>query len=266
MYERRFAPAPFWYQPDFTVLDSKGQSRLVIEYFGRTADVKYDQGTAAKLEFWSDFSGDPQFLALYPNVVKDRDFPDQLRASLERAGLNLDPPMDDEQVLAASMNARLRDYHVAVKNFVGLVRKSMHTIETLEEGAAQHVAVSGAERIDIAVDAYGRYEARLERLDLDDFDGILARAARIVRSGGGKFSRSSGAQRGDVRAVRFLHVDELQDLSPLFMNLIDAMRESSQGSLAVFGVGTTGSRSTVSRVRTSSCSNASLRPHLCHSD
>lgn len=62
------------------------------------------------------------------------------------------------------------------------------------------------------------------------------RAVERVRGGGTAFVRDRGRERGDLRSLRFVMIDEFQDFSRMFCDLTDAIREVNPGA-RFFGAG-----------------------------
>lgn len=69
---------------------------------------------------------------------------------------------------------------------------------------------------------YDAYLARVSATGEDDFDGLLQEAAQQIAAGRTVFRRRSGS--GDLRALRYICIDEYQDFSELFSRLIAAIR------------------------------------------
>ena len=90
---------------------------------------------------------------------------------------------------------------------------------------------------ELACNMYEKYESALVAEGRFDFDDLLARAADRVRDTRGAIRIPVGLGTGvAVRELRHLLIDEFQDLSPLFFDLVSALREQ-QPELQLFGVG-----------------------------
>lgn len=88
--------------------------------------------------------------------------------------------------------------------------------------------------VDLAVEIYDLYLDRLEATNGDDFDGLLQRATYALDGGSTRFSRKAGD--GDLKRIRYLFVDEYQDFTELFHQLIAALRSINPG-VQLFCVG-----------------------------
>ena len=89
----------------------------------------------------------------------------------------------------------------------------------------------------IANRIYHRYAKELEEANLIDFDDLMAIAAeRIERKRGNVVIDPTSDSSFNLNTLKWLMVDEFQDFSPLFFNLVTALR-SNIPSLRLFCVG-----------------------------
>ncbi len=79
--------------------------------------------------------------------------------------------------------------------------------------------------LELAQIFYQSYLERLQATGDEDFDGLMQRAADIVKSGQTVFRRKTGT--GDLKRLRYVFIDEYQDFSKLFHDLIQAVREQN---------------------------------------
>ncbi len=63
---------------------------------------------------------------------------------------------------------------------------------------------------------------RVEQTGEDDFDGLLLKAVAAVRGGKTEFERKSG--KGDFRKILYVLIDEYQDFSQIFHDMMTAIR------------------------------------------
>lgn len=214
------------YRPDFTVPRSDSMSQgVVIEYFGLEGEPDYDELSAKKRAYWKSKSDRWAFIEL---GSKDwsRDaarLEACLRQKLVEAGVRPRRLSEDEIWLRARQRAILR-FTEAVSGFVGRCRKQWRTPQDIRELMLGHQYSCDIERwfVDLAVEIYELYLDRLEAINADDFDGLLQRAAYALKGGSTRFSRKAGD--GDLKRIRYLFVDEYQDFTELFHQLIAALR------------------------------------------
>lgn len=214
------------YRPDFTVPKSDSMRQgVVIEYFGLDGEPDYDELSAKKRAYWESKSDRWAFIELGPKDW-NRDaarLEACLKQKLVEAGVRPRRLSEDEIWLRARQRAILR-FTEAVSGFVGRCRKQWRTPQDIRELMLGHQYSSDIERwfVDLAVEIYELYLDRLEAINADDFDGLLQRATYALDGGSTRFSRKAGD--GDLKRIRYLFVDEYQDFTELFHQLIAALR------------------------------------------
>jgi DNA helicase-4 len=214
------------YRPDFTVPKSGEMSQgVVIEYFGLEGDPDYDELSAKKRAYWETKTDQWAFIDLGPNDWnRDADALEAcLRERLAEAGIPARRLSEDEIWLRARQRSILR-FTEAVSGFVGRCRKQWRTPQGMRELMLGHHYSGNIERlfVELAVEIYELYLDRLDAINADDFDGLLQRAAHALDRGVTRFSRKAGD--GDLKNIRYLFVDEYQDFTELFHQLIAALR------------------------------------------
>lgn len=234
-YERQYEGVDYRYLPDFTVLNGNNRPSAVIEYFGMVGDPDYDLNTVEKRDLWE--SKPEPFIEIMPSDVRGHDYVGVaawLEPKFRELGIATCPKTCD-QIWAFVQEHALTSFDTSISDFIGLARNQRLNPHDLESLRRNHRFLSVAEElfVDLASDAYGRYLATEE---FDDFDGVFERASAKLSQGKTEFKRHTANQEGDVAQLRFLHIDELQDLSPLFTHLVAAIRQQAN-DLSVFGVG-----------------------------
>jgi len=238
MYEQHHWVSGRNYRPDFTVPKSDSMSQgVVIEYFGLEGEPDYDSLSAKKRAYWESKTDRWAFIELGPkdwNRVAAR-LEACLKQKLVEAGVRPRRLSEDEIWLRARQRAVLR-FTEAVSGFVGRCRKQWRTPQDIRELMLGHRYSSDIERwfVGLAVEIYELYLDRLEATNADDFDGLLQRATYALDGGSTRFSRKAGD--GDLKRIRYLFVDEYQDFTELFHQLIAALRAINPG-VQLFCVG-----------------------------
>jgi DNA helicase-4 len=233
----RYEPLHRWngnvYRPDFEVLGRK----LVIEYFGMSADAGYRKQMDAKREFWR--SRGWTLLDYEPAKMRGdvgNALPMALESDLRRLKVPLRRRSDEELWAARGRQLRL-DMSRLISQLVGRCRKAMLSPDDFVARVSRHSAVDPIEADVLAIvsDAYAAYLENLIDDGEEDFDGLLQRAIAMVRSGTWEFGRRD--LNGDLRRIRHVLVDEFQDVSPLFWELIQEVRRQGGKDVTIFGVG-----------------------------
>ena len=154
--------------------------------------------------------------------------------------LGLSPkPLPAEALWQRIKDRAIGEFSKAMEQFVGRCRQRDWSPQELDMAIIKHEAIPGASsaelefyRIGSAV--FSGYLEHLERQKLEDFNGLMIKAANAVDEGKLHFSRKGNS--GSILDLRHLHIDEYQDFSRSFHNLTQAMRRRNS-KLEVFCVG-----------------------------
>lgn len=225
-YERNFTHGGFNYRPDFTVLTNR-KPRLVIEYFGITNDPRYQHNAALKREFWSNQT-DVAFIEFEPSQIVSLGqdgFHDVVLGALDDAAIPHRRLTEDE-VWERVRQRAIDTFSKALRSFVNRARQLNLSPEHIRQRmyALQDPEKNVVAFLELATDVHEQYLDRSRREGFEDFSGVMWRAASEVREGQVKWTRAGGKEHGDLRDLRFIHVDEFQDFSAMFMEFITAIR------------------------------------------
>ncbi|MFE1745180.1 UvrD-helicase domain-containing protein [Coleofasciculus sp. H7-2] len=230
-YERNFWGGGINYRPDFTIFTGDNQG-IVLEYFGLEGDPDYDAMSAKKRLYWQNNSN-WRLLELSPSSLKHEGvegFCTLLKRSIEDFGITCDR-LSEEEIWLRIKDRAIDRFTKAVVGFIQRCRKLSLTSEKLAIIVDTHSCANSIEQrfLGLAQTFYKSYLERLKATGEDDFDGLMQRAAEIVASGKTVFRRKSGV--GDLKHLRYVFIDEYQDFSELFHNLIEAIREQNPQAL-----------------------------------
>ena len=226
-YERNFWWNGINYRPDFTILTGEKEG-IVIEYFGLEGDPDYDDMSHEKREYWAN-RPNWQLIALSPRPLKDQGaevFCELLKDKLENLGIQCNP-LSEETIWSRIKDRSIDRFTTVVKGFIQRCRKLSLTSEELGQIIYKHECVSKIEKqfLDLAYRFYKSYLRCLEDRGEEDFDGLMQKAVEVLASGQTIFRRKSGV--GDLKSLRYIMIDEYQDFSELFYNLIEAIRKQN---------------------------------------
>lgn len=226
-YERNHWWNGINYRPDFTVFKTE-KSGVIIEYFGLTGDPDYDDMSEKKREYWKN-KQNWTLLELNPKDITDKGeihFYGKIKDALQLLGIPCKRLSEDE------IWERIRDRAIdrftkASKGFIARCRKLSLSVSDLRLKTQTHSALTPEESafIEIACSIYDAYLNRISATGEEDFDGLMRRATEIVSSGNTIFKRRSTD--GDLGSLRHICIDEFQDFSDLFYQLLSAIRKSS---------------------------------------
>lgn len=236
-YERNFTKGGFNYRPDFTIF-AGGKARVIVEYFGLKGDAAYDAKSAEKREFWTS-QPDIAFLELSPQQIAElgqERFTALLLSMVRGAGVEF-RALSENEIWERARKRGVDIFSKALKTFVGRARQ----LDVDPDAVRKRIHELGPDRsnrhfLDLATDVYEEYLARAASEGYEDFSGVMWRAAHAIRQGHVTWIRDGGKQRGDLRRLRFMHVDEFQDFSAMFMDFVRAIREKAP-DLVLCGVG-----------------------------
>jgi len=220
LYEKNFWWGGTNYKPDFTIpIQDVSVKGIVIEYLGMAGNEAYDKQTADKRNYWEKHK-DYLYIEVYP---KDR-FDTVLVPILEQYAL-LGPMLTDLEIWHRIKDRALDDFSQIVSQFISLCRKSMISPADLIGlvKAKNDLTDLQLDLLRIVWKIYETYVRSLEEHNKEDFDGLLMRAVQEIESGQMHWVKKSGS--GDIRALKYLFIDEYQDFSLLFYNIVSAMRD-----------------------------------------
>jgi len=223
------------YRPDFT-LPTSPKSGLIIEYFGRAGNPEYDQMSVQKRKYWNT-KPNWQLIEFFPSDLAHGKeiFRDRLKHTLERHGIKCER-LSENEIWNRIKDRAVDRFTSVVDNFIRRCRKQWLTPNELAALIARHPSANTVEQrfLDLVQVFYESYLARLQATGEDDFDGLLQQAIVQLQAGSMLFRRKSGS--GDLGQLRYILIDEYQDFSALFHQLIVAVRKHNS-HVQVFCVG-----------------------------
>ena len=242
IYERNF----WWgygeertnYHPDFTILKKVDNKKgIVIEYFGLQGDPNYDEQSERKRQYWQNQS-DYFFVEINPQTLRQygrKGLEQHLSQVLTEIGLRF-RRLTETQLWAKVDKRAINRFDKAMTNFIGRCRKKCWTPNQLSAEINNrdfdpNSEIDNIERefLHLAEDFYVAYLNLLQQRNEEDFDGIMQRSAQRVNDGKTVFVNKDF--RGDLRDIKYIMIDEYQDFSLLFHNLISAIRKHNQQAL-----------------------------------
>ncbi len=228
-YERNFRWNDVNYRPDFTVRTGP-RGGVIVEYFGLEGDADYDQMSQEKRRFWAE-RDEWTLVELSPRDLArsgQNGFAKLLLQKIEKAGVP-HRRLSEEEIWELVRRRAVDRFTGAMRNFIGRCRKHDLSPDGLESMAAGHTPCSTAEGLflDVGVSVYRGYLRRLAANKKEDFDGLMWRAVKGVREGRTHFARDRNRERGDLAQLRFVMIDEFQDFSQVFFELVDALRSAN---------------------------------------
>lgn len=237
-YERSHRWGGEVYRPDFTIpLDDRRE--VIIEYWGLAGDEEYDKRMGAKRKFWAS-QKKAELVEIVPSDITARgehQFREYLLDILGQRNIAFRPLSEDE-IWERIRRRALDTFTRTVRTFVGRARVlNIAPSEILERLAFHSPATSAEEKfIPLAASIAAGYAERVDRKRQDDFAGITWRAIRQLQNRDTRFSRDGGRESGDVGKLKHVLIDEFQDYSKMFSELVAGIRVNAR-SCQIFCVG-----------------------------
>jgi DNA helicase IV len=237
-YERHVWWDGMNYHPDFTIFSNTSEKKgVVIEYFGMKGDPDYDEMSAKKRRFWQDnFEWD--FVELDPQILREEgreSFDNFLKNTLEEIMRVEFNRLSDEQIWLKIKDRAVDRFTKAMVSLMQRSRKLCLTPDQLSQKIDNHQLKDSEigeiewRFLNLGQDFYKSYLERLEETGEEDFDGLMQRASQILNDGVTQFKRKSGS--GDLKSLKYIMIDEYQDFSLLFYNLVQAIRNQNNEAL-----------------------------------
>jgi DNA helicase-4 len=223
-YERPFDWDGRRYRPDFTI-NTKMDRGVVIEYFGVRGDVDYDKQIVEKRSYWSRQTGWTLVELTPRDVAGDPDeFTEELLAQLDRFGIARVARSDDE-IWEAIRQRVVGRFARTVETFISRSRLRGLAGDDLATLIARHHSATPTEGVylQIAQSMFSRYARHLESSKCEDFDGLLWRAVHALQEGKTSFVQNKADQSGDMQRIRHVLIDEFQDFSNVFYELVQSI-------------------------------------------
>jgi len=234
-YEDSHQWGEFFYRPDFTVWQNN--SRVIIEYFGMEGDKDYDVQTEQKKAYCKGRG--ITLLEYRPSDVAAGApyFVSKLLADLKLAGIEA-TKLTEEEIWLRVKDRAIDSFTRATRQFVTRCRNLNYSSQDLRSLINGHLFLTDVERdfAEVAALVHRDYLGHLINSKMEDFDGLMWRAVDIVSGGVTGFARNKGEQRGDASKIRFVMIDEYQDFSKVFDELVCALQKHND-KMELFCVG-----------------------------
>lgn len=210
------------YRPDFTVYTTE-KKPVIIEYFGMAGDSDYDQQIARKENFCA--AHNLPLIGVSPSDVTGESdtLTKKLLQRLTDEGITYRELTEDE-IWERIKDRAIDEFTKAITSFIGRCRKKDLSVDALSELVESYTSELPTEGLflELACNIYGDYLKKLERDNLEDFDGLMSRAVQSILQGKTSFDKRNN--RGDLRDLTFIMIDEYQDFSFLFDRFLTTIR------------------------------------------
>lgn len=235
-YEQNHWWSDINYRPDFTLFLTE-KTGVIIEYFGLQDDIDYDEMTQEKRDYWSKKEG-WTLIEFYPRDIAangQEKFLSILKERLQAHGFPCER-LSEEEIWQGIEGRAIDQFTKAMVGFIGKCRKFSYTVADLQSEINFYKPLYNSETMfhNLALTLYDAYLNRLKATSEDDFNGLMQRAVDSINAGQVSFERKSG--NGKFTDLRYLCIDEFQDFSNQFYQLLCAIRAKNP-TVELFCVG-----------------------------
>ncbi|MBF0242351.1 MAG: UvrD-helicase domain-containing protein [Desulfamplus sp.] len=257
--KHRYEHIWFWdkkgiYRPDFSLFVNSKLSDMVIEFWGidendpsrsvpehwTTIWFEYKDEMERKRNFWKE-RNNIAFIELSVADLKHatrEQFEQILANKLMQSGIKIEK-LSEEEIYGRLMIVYKTKLTGMFLQFIQKAKKQKLTPDDLIpkidniDNTKERVKIFS----ETANSVYRRYMAELKKSNYIDYDDLMERAINIVHDSKGTCSiRTIDDRSVKLTKLKYLFIDEYQDFSLLFYQLIDAIRQYNP-SLKVFCVG-----------------------------
>jgi DNA helicase-4 len=238
-YEEPFDWDGTVYRPDFVI--RKGDNGgVVIEYFGLLGDAEYRKQAEAKRRYWREKPG-WELIEITPKDIASRGkkaFRKYLRGLLDAQGVQWKLLSDKELAERLPEKIGLTGQTSSLVSFITRCRSERMTAAALCQKIQRYKTNDDEESdfLSLTERAYGAYLKNFISNGYEDFNGVMWRAVAAIEGGKTGFKRDAGREVGDVKAIRHVLIDEFQDFSESYLQLVNAIRRASN-NVTVYAVG-----------------------------
>ncbi|MEZ9819880.1 UvrD-helicase domain-containing protein [Shewanella sp. 10N.286.45.A1] len=226
-YERNHTWDNINYRPDFTLFKT-AKSGVIIEYFGLKGDPDYDEMSYKKQQYWKDKNNWDLLFYTPVNIAEQSNdnFLNHLQKDIEAQGFICNK-LSDEEIWQRCKERAIDRFTAAMVAFIGRCRKESLSEDEMALRYNNYKTSSEVEAqfLKFSTQFYTDYLNTLKNTGEDDFDGLIQKASSILTQGKTTFETKSTT--GELSNLKYLFIDEYQDFSHLFNELIQSIKKAA---------------------------------------
>lgn len=223
-YERNHTWNNINYRPDFTLFQT-AKSGVIIEYFGLKGDPDYDEMSYQKQQYWKNKNNWNLLFYTPVNLAEQSNdsFLNLLKTDIEAQGFVCNK-LSDEEIWQRCKERAIDRFTAAMVAFIGRCRKESLTENEIALKYKNYTTTSVVEAkfLEFSTKFYADYLNTLKNTGEDDFDGLIQKASSTLSLGKTTFETKS--MTGELSNLKYLFIDEYQDFSHLFNELIQSIK------------------------------------------
>jgi len=148
-----------------------------------------------------------------------------LAETLKKQGINI-KKLDEEELFYKSKELNIKSFYKTIESFISTVKKSkfdnFFMIRKLED---KNLSERTKIFLNLGYKVFLEYQKMLSSMNLADFDDLIINAAdRIMQSKGECEFKIKNEERMRTKNLKYILIDEYQDFSKLFFDLISAIK------------------------------------------
>jgi DNA helicase-4 len=222
-YEPNIVIGKVQYRPDFAIW--KDKQRIIIEYVGLQGHADYDALLEQKRKAY-DSQKNLVLIELTPDDIKDiHAFERRMLAVLKKYNIPF-RQLDDDEIWELIKDRAVGGFSRLMNGFIQKCRQLLINPVDLDKRIRTHRPLTkGNLEVEFAKLARTFYQEYIDYCvnnNVIDFSTLMQRATQLIRDGKSDFSKRHS--HGNITQIRFLSIDEFQDFSVLFYELLSAMR------------------------------------------
>ena len=228
------------YHPDFTIWNDENQTTYIIEHWGIDENDQYKKVPKHWKKTWDEYYKEMlwkrNIINNVPNIklietsIRDLEcgrtnFEKILKNKLELSGISCNK-LSKEEIFKRIEDNFANDMAKKFTQFILYTQKENFTPNDIDKKLKNDV-FKGNKRCEsfviMANEIYKRYNPKLDEEHKTDFDHILLKAREKIISSQGNCEILLQNKRQKIKDIKMILVDEYQDFSQLFFDMINAI-------------------------------------------
>lgn len=250
-YEKVFTQHNFrLYKPDFTIFDNDSNQEIILEHWGIDENDKLKNVPQYWIKTWDDYYEEMKWKRklcnqkgkiLVETSIIDlkngrKNFEKLLKNRLESVGIKC-KKLSKEEILDKIEYKYKDKIALGFANFIQRAEKEYLSPNDIKSKINNTVlSERNKEFIKLAVILYDEYQKKLKEEKKADFGNIMIKAIEKIHKTKGECKITIGGKFIKIRDIKFLLIDEFQDFSKLFYEMVSAIKKYNP-ALKVFCVG-----------------------------
>ena len=238
------------YKPDFTIFDNISKQEIILEHWGIDENDKFKKVPKYWVKTWDEYYNE---MIWKRNLCKQKGkilvetsiidlangrkhFEKLLKHRLEAVGIKC-KKLSKEEILNKIERKYKDKVALGFAQFIQRAEKERFSPNNIKS-QIDNIALStrNKEFIKLSIMLYDEYPKKLKEEGKTDFGNIMIRAIGKIHETQGECNITIGKKSIKIKDIKFLLIDEFQDFSKLFYEMINAIKKYNP-NLKLFCVG-----------------------------